>query len=44
VLYRRPDLDEWIASHLKLIEHQPPVPPHGTVRQGPTPDRRFRRG
>lgn len=50
VLYRRPDLDEWIASHLKLIEHQPPapspppLPPHGTVRQGPTPDRRFRRG
>jgi hypothetical protein len=39
---------------LKLIEHrqdevakraQPaPIPPHGTERVGPTPDRRFRRG
>jgi hypothetical protein len=36
-------------SQVKLIEHQPapaqpaPIPPHGTLRQGPTPDRRFRR-
>jgi hypothetical protein len=37
------------AHELKLIEHQPaspspaPLPPHGTPRVGPTPDRRFRR-
>jgi hypothetical protein len=38
------------VHELKLIEHQPqsaspaPLPPHGTPRVGPTPDRRFRRG
>jgi hypothetical protein len=37
------------VHELKLIEHQPappsppPLPPHGTPRQGPTPDKRFRR-
>jgi hypothetical protein len=39
-------------SGIKLIEHRQnegakpspaPIPPHGTPRQGPTPDRRFRR-
>jgi hypothetical protein len=49
-------LDRCIArSQVRLIEHvrqdegakpaQPaPIPPHGTPRQGPTTDRRFRRG
>jgi hypothetical protein len=48
-------LDRAIArSQVKLIEHrqdevakpaQPaPIPPRGTERVGPTPDRRFRRG
>jgi hypothetical protein len=35
-------------SEVKLIEHAPaspaPIPPRGTERVGPTPDRRFRRG
>jgi hypothetical protein len=39
-------------SGMKVIEHRQdeslkpspaPLPPHGTPRQGPTPDRRFRR-
>jgi hypothetical protein len=39
-------------SQVKLIEHRQdegakpspaPIPPHGSPRQGPTPDKRFRR-
>jgi len=46
-------LEKCIQRSGKLIEHRQdespkpspaPIPPHGTARQGPTPDRRFRRG
>jgi hypothetical protein len=47
-------LDRAISrSQVQLIEHcqdespklsPAPIPPHGTPRQGPTPDKRFRRG
>jgi hypothetical protein len=47
-------LDRAIArSQVRLIEHRAdegprpspaPIPPHGTPRTGPVPDRRFRRG
>jgi hypothetical protein len=43
-------LDRAIArsqTQMRVIEHQPsspaPIPPHGHVRTGPVPDRRFRR-
>jgi hypothetical protein len=46
-------LERAIMRSGKLIEHRPsegaksapaPIPPRGTERVGPTPDRRFRRG
>jgi hypothetical protein len=43
-------LDKAIQRSGKLIEHEgakpspPPIAAHGHARQGPTPDRRFRRG